>query len=263
MAVCCEHCPHMLPIVYINLDRDIHRRQSLEAQLVLQGLSAQRLPGVLWRELPDREQQRLYDPALNARSYPRPLVDGEKGCYASHLRAAQWLLDSGAPAHVVLEDDVSLSDTFVPVLSALSSLPQGWDMIKFNSRPDESPWARETLCPGHDLVAFRRVPSMGTGYALSRSGAEKMLARRMPFGRPVDVDFRYWWECHWQVLGVVPGVVTLADHAAQSSIWEKRPDFKWAQRWRKWRLQVTYTLLNTLHRSRHQHVPPVPSVRRS
>lgn len=247
----------MLPIVYINLDRDLHRRHALEAQLARQGLVAQRLPGVLWQELADDERQRLYDPALNASSYPRPLVDGEKGCYASHLRAAQWLLASGAPAHIVLEDDVCLSDAFVPVVSALSSAPADWDMIKFNSRPNESPWARQTLCSGHELVAFRRVPSMGTGYALSRRGAEKMLARRVPFGRPVDVDFRYWWECNWQVLGVVPGIVTLSDHADQSSIWEKRPDFRWAQRWKKWRLQLTYTVLNALHRTRHQHPPSV------
>lgn len=239
----------MLPIVFINLDRDLLRRQALYAQLVHLGLSATRLPGVLWADLPSEVQRALYDPGLNAQTYPRPLVAGEKGCYASHLRAAKHLLASDAPAHIVLEDDVCLSDSFVDVVAAVALLPDGWDMIKFNSRDWEQPLARRGLCPGHELIAYRRVPSMGTGYAMSRRGAQKMLARRVPFGRPVDVDFRYWWECDWRVLGVMPGVVTLGAQAAKSSIWNERPDFQWSQRLRKWRLQLGYSVLNAVHRS--------------
>ena len=247
----------MLPIVFINLDRDLVRRQALDAQLKRLGLSANRLPGVLWGDLSAEVQQRFYDPVLNARAYPRPLVAGEKGCYASHLRAAEHLLASNAPAHIVLEDDVLLSDAFLDVISAVARLPEGWDMIKFNCRDRERPLARRALCPGHELIAYRRVPSMGTGYAMSRCGAEKMLASRLPFGRPVDVDFRYWWECDWQVLGVMPGVVTLGDQAAQSSIWAERPGFEWAQRLQKWRLQIGYSVMNAVHRSA-QTLPPVP-----
>jgi glycosyl transferase, family 25 len=247
----------MLPIVFINLDRDLVRRQALDVQLSRLGLSACRLPGVLWADLPTDIQQRFYDPVLNARTYPRPLVAGEKGCYASHFRAAEHLLAGDAPAHIVLEDDVCLSDTFADVVSAVARLPVGWDMVKFNSRDHERPLAKRDLCPGHELIVYRRVPSMGTGYAMSRRGAQKMLAHRVPFGRPVDVDFRYWWECDWRVLGVMPGVVALSDQAAQSSIWTERPGVEWAQRLQKWRLQLGYSVLNAVHRSA-QILPPVP-----
>lgn len=40
-----------------------------------------------------------------------------------------------------------------------------------------------------------------------------------PFGRPGDVDVRYWWEADLRVLGVVPGVVTQGAGSEVSSIW--------------------------------------------
>lgn len=221
----------MLPTVFINLDRDLAR-------------------------------ERLYSPALNVRTHSRPLVDGEKGCYASHLRAAEHLLDGEAPAQIVLEDDVALSDVFGEVVNAVARLPVGWDIVKFNSRVQERPWAARVFCPGHELIAYRRVPSMGIGCALSRRGAGKMLARRVPFGRPVEVDFRYWWECEWPVSGVPPGVVTLSEHASQNSIWAQCPLVSWEQRWRKWLLQVEYSFVNSVQRQKQTCLPD-RSVRQS
>ncbi len=242
----------MLPIAYINLDADAVRRAHLEQQLRALGLCATRIPGVRWRDLPAAEQARLYSPALNARGYPRPLVDGEKGCYASHLRAVQHLLDSDAPALVVLEDDVTLDPSLPQVLNALAQLPHGWDVVKLHSRAKEQTLLQRALCPDHMLATYRRVPSMTTGYVVSRSGAHKWLATRQPFGRPVDVDLRYWWESGLRVCGVVPGVVALRQHAQASSIWQGSPGRDVGHHLKKWWLQIDYSLRNARHRSRLQ-----------
>lgn len=242
----------MLPIVYINLDRDVHRRERMEALLGALPFPYRRLPGVLWRELDAAQRSHLYSPDVNARQFFRPLVDGEKGCYASHLRACEYLLDSGRPAMVVLEDDVALDDGFADVVHAIATIsPDRWDIIKLYSRNDERPRDHCPLTLRHRLVSYQRVPSMNNGYVLSRSGAVKLLAGRRPFGRPVDVDVRYWWECDLRVLGVVPSVVGMGAASEASSIWrEARPRRTWSERWRRWVLQVDYSIRNARYRAR-------------
>ena len=240
------------PLVYINLDRDVQRRERMEALLSGLPFPHSRLPGVLWSELPFQEQQRLYSPSLNARQFFRPLVDGEKGCYASHLRACEYLLASDWPAIVVLEDDVALAPGFSDaIIALLNHVREGWDLIKLYSRPDERPRARQVLTGNWHWMVYRRVPSMSNGYVLSRSGARKLLERRIPFCRPVDVDVRYWWECDLRVFGILPTIVTMAPSSEDSSIWAAgRPQRTWGERLRRWRLQADYSLRNAWHGTR-------------
>ena len=249
----------MLPIYYINLDTDSQRRASMQAQFGQLGLQAQRVPALRWSALPQSEQDRLYSGALNSRLFYRPMVDGEKGCYASHLKVCERLLESDASGCVVLEDDVRLSPDFPLVVEAISCLDDDWDVIKLHSRLVERTRMQLALCAGHSLVTYQRVPSWATGYAISRAGAEKMLQSRQPFGRPVDVDVRCWWEAGLRVCGVLPGVVALGGEADHSSIWSQNAQRVGDDRWQKWRFQVVYSVRNALHR-RQQTLPKVRQV---
>ena len=232
------------PIIYINLDKDSERRSRLQAQLEQLGLSGQRLPGVWWKNLSQPERSRYYSEELNAQQYYKPLVDGEKGCYASHLKACQHLLDSDAPSLVVFEDDIQLLPSLPKALEAIEALPPGWDMIKLFGREDEKIRAQHPLAPGLALIRYQRVPSFATGYIISRRGAEKTLVSRLPFGRPVDVDWRFWFENDMHIYGVSPSVIALDDTSEVSSIWEKREPLTGAQRRRKFWMKLRLTLGN-------------------
>lgn len=240
------------PIRFINLDRDAERRQRLEAELSRLGLQGERFPGVLWTALSQAEQDRLYNAALNARQFHKPLVNGEKGCYASHLALWQWLLDSPHAAVVVLEDDVRLLADFGAVCAAVAAQPESrWDMVKLIGRAGigkaEKLRSREPLCEGHSLQHYRRVPSLTAGYLINRRGAAKLLARRLPFGRPIDVDLRHWWESeHLRVLGVEPAVIALDETSLDSSIGSKASE-DLGRKWRKFRNKLHYTLGNAWH----------------
>lgn len=242
----------MLPIVYINLDSDGERRQRMQTQFERAGIPAERFEATRWTLLDEAQQARLYSPELNARQFHKPLVNGEKGCYASHLRAWQWLLDSSHQALVVLEDDVRLEPGFAAVLEAIEALPAGWEMIKLIGRLNPQEGARklqrqQDLTPGFKLVDYKRIPSLFAGYVLSREGAAKLLASRIPFGRPADVDPRYWWENGLHVQGVEPAVIALDDTSHDSSIGAKPKD-DLRVKWRKFRRKAAYTVLNRWHR---------------
>ncbi|MDI4631846.1 glycosyltransferase family 25 protein [Pelomonas sp. V22] len=240
----------MLPILYVNLDRDAVRRQRMEAEFAGLGLAAERFPATLWTALTDAEQSRYYSPELNTQRFHKPLVNGEKGCYASHLRAWQWLLDSPHAALVVLEDDVKLKPEFGAVVEAIAALPAGWDMVKLLGRPAtgkrEKLRGQRPLTASSQLVDYARIPSLTAGYVISRSGAEKLVKSRLPFGRPIDVDLRHFWENGLVIQGIEPAAIELDETSFESSIGDK-PKGGLAARWRKFRHKAAYSFLNRLH----------------
>ena len=240
-----------LPIVFINLDRDAERRTRLLAELQQIDMPSERFPAVWWADVPPEQASRWYSDDLNARQYYKPRRNGEKGCYASHIGAWQQLLASDAPALVVLEDDVRLTPQFADVVNAIAALQEPWDMVKLLGRDREKVRSQRPLVPGTALVDYARVPSMTAGYVVSRAGAAKLLAHRQPFGRPIDVDLRFWWECdQLRILGVSPSAIALDDTSEVSSIWDTRDTLTPGQRWRKFTMKLALTLGNAWHRRR-------------
>lgn len=237
-----------LPIVFINLDRDTERRTLLETQFHLHGVAAERLPATWWADVPVAEQDHLYAPKLNQKQYFKPLVNGEKGCYASHIQAWKKLLSSSAKAMVVLEDDVVLDRNFQKIVHAIAELDEQWDMVKLMGRPQtEKILQQAPLTSEHHLIQYRRVPSFTAAYVVSRKGAQKLLKSRRPFGRPIDIDLRFWWENDLQVLGVFPPVVHLDETSALSSIAGRDSGTTFRTRMHKLKMKAQLSLGNAWH----------------
>ena len=151
----------------------------------------------------------------------------------------------------MLEDDVRLTPQFADVVRAIAALDTPWDMVKLLGRDREKSRSHRSLVPGTTLVDYLRVPSMTTGYVVSRAGAAKLLAHRQPFGRPVDVDLRFWWECDdLRILGVSPAAITLDDTSLVSTIWQEIETLTPGQRWRKFKMKCALTLGTLRHRHR-------------
>ena len=240
-----------LPIVFININLAAERRTRLLAELQQIDMPCERFPAVWWADVPPEQASRWYSDDLNARQYYKPLRNGEKGCYASHIGAWQQLLASDAPALVVLEDDVRLTPQFADVVNAIAALQEPWDMVKLLGRDREKVRSQRPLVPGTALVDYSRVPSMTAGYVVSRAGAAKLLAHRQPFGRPIDVDLRFWWECdQLRILGVSPSAIALDDTSEVSSIWDTRDTLTPGQRWRKFTMKLALTVGNAWQRRR-------------
>lgn len=249
--------PH-LPILYINLDKDFERRNRMECQFKQLQINAQRLPAVWWKDLPASEQDRYHRSELTQQQYFKPMGNGEKGCYRSHLQAWQLLLASDASSMAIFEDDVQLLPHLPNVLETIEHLPTGnWDLIKLYGRKQEKVGSRRPIdVQGYELITYRRVPSFAAGYVISRSGAQKMLQSRVPFGRPVDVDMRFWFENGMRIFGIHPSVISLDETSQTSSIWEhKEPPMTTAQRISKLRMKLQLTWGNA--RAKHPHVDEI------
>lgn len=233
------------PILYINLSKDKLRRANMEAEFLRLNLKAQRLEAVWWADLSAEKMRDLYSIALNKKQYYKPLSNGEKGCYGSHIEAWKMLLASEAQALVVLEDDICLKDDFSKILTAIDSVDIEWDMIKLIGREGNEKIASSIyLIDGYEIVDYKKVPSCTTGYIISRTGAEKLIRSRIPFGRPVDIDLRFWWENDLKIFGVHPAAIILADSSADSSIWTVKNKNTWIERIKKFKMKFHLELKN-------------------
>jgi glycosyl transferase family 25 len=233
-----------MEIYVINLPLHAQRWAAAWLQLTRVGLRPQRLPGVHGAWLPPQQRAVLYSEELNRRQYHQPLCDAEIGCYASHLSAWQRLLLSDAPCAAVLEDDVAVDASLPAVLRAIEALPGEWDLVKLIGRPQEKVAEAQPLCEGSSLIRYVRAPSLTGGYVLHRRGARKLLMQRRPFGRPVDVDLRYWWECGLELYGVQPYPLREGPLAGDSSMVGRRIERSASMRWRKLYLQAHYSWCN-------------------
>ena len=211
-------------------------------------ISAKRLDATWWKTVPTDEANALYSIDLNKEQYYKPLSNGEKGCYTSHIRAWKILLESDAEKIVVLEDDISLNDEFIKILDAIDKSDQEWDMIKLIGRErNEKIKSSENLLGTQNLIRYKKIPSCTTGYVLSRSGAKKLISSRIPFGRPIDIDLRFFWENDLKILGVHPAAISLADSSTQSSIWTTREKNSFRERMKKFKMKTKILFLNFLH----------------
>ena len=231
-------------IVVINLPSQEGRWVHVARQFALAGLKAERVEAVSGRDLSPERLVRLYSAALNRGQYHKPLCAGEVGCYASHLAAWQRLLDTPERHLAVFEDDILVAPDLAGVLDALEHSGDEWDMVKLVGRPRERVRSRLAGIGTRELVTYARVPGLTSAYVVSRRGAEKLLHRRLPFGRPIDIDLRHWWECDLRILGVVPYPVMAAPSSALTTIEGRRLPLDARTRFRKLVLQTRYLALN-------------------
>jgi glycosyl transferase, family 25 len=241
-------------LLYINLGDALERRHNLEYQFEKYKIKAERLDAIKWSLLDEKTQSSYYSAELNHEQYYSSMVDGEKGCYASHILAWKKFLDSEYDYMVVLEDDIRLAPEFSMVIEAVVDLKISWDMIKLIGRENEKVSSRKHLCEGYELIDYSRIPSYTAGYVISRDGAKKMLESRLPFGRPIDVDLRFWWENNLSIYGVWPAVLDFDQTSSVSTISGRKLSGSINSKWRKFKMKLKLTLGNFWNRFRRKRV---------
>ena len=190
-------------VLVINLDHSTARLAETRRQLEQLGLPFHRIPAVDGLALSAPERSRCYDPGLNRLQFHKSLSDGEIGCYLSHLRAWQWIVDHDLDYALILEDDVACGPELIAALDCLEQLPPGWDLIKLGSF-SRKPILATTSVDSFQLCRYLKPPISAFAQVVSRRAAEQLLRTRVPFGRPIDVDLQHPWETGLEVLGLEP-----------------------------------------------------------
>jgi glycosyl transferase family 25 len=186
------------PAICISLARRPDRWTSIKASADAAGLPLERLEAVDAKEF-----DAVRHPAVSVgtahniqerlrRSHYEIDAAGAVGCSLSHFKAWQKLVDSGAPAMIIFEDDVEIPDDIRSRLSkVMTQLPPQWDMVTFYMTEFRSGLsACKPVGDGSNWWSCRS--QMGAhAYMLSRHGAEKLLARAYPIELHVDAYMAY------------------------------------------------------------------------
>jgi glycosyl transferase family 25 len=186
------------PAVCISLTRRPDRWAHIKASADMAQLPLERLEAVDAKEF-----DAVRHPAVSVgtahniqerlrRSHYEIDAAGAVGCSLSHFKAWQKLVDSGAPAMIIFEDDIEIPADFRERLSnVMATLPPEWDMVTFHMMQFRNGLnACKPVGDGTDWWSCRS--QMGAhAYMLSRRGAEKLLARAYPIELHVDAYMAY------------------------------------------------------------------------
>lgn len=215
----------------ISLERSVERRRCMSERLRGAGLDFEFFDAVDGRAV-DRSQ------------YPsaRSLLDGELGCYLSHVAVWRHLAQSDLDSLLVLEDDVEFNPDLLQVCIELAQLPMDAHLVRLSSLVTPAGRAVAQLSSGLRLLVPDCHPSGSQGYWMTRSGALRMLDVWSTPRRPIDkVLDRYWSAGVMTLLADPPVVRQDAEHG--SEIGERqggrhRPSRFWrkVERWRRRRV---------------------------
>lgn len=190
------------PVFVINLDSSPERYQHAEQQLLALGITPQRYAAVYGKDLTPEQVDACYDTAANLQYFRRSLSPGELGCYLSHRGIWQKMVDEQIPLAIVLEDDIDVDPRLPAAIQTLTTLT-GWDHIKLSDDRDAAGYQEKPLDATFRLANFKQIPNCTTGYAVTLSGAKKMLSRPR-FFRPVDIDLQFGAELDLQLFSLLP-----------------------------------------------------------
>jgi GR25 family glycosyltransferase involved in LPS biosynthesis len=186
--------------VCISLDRRPDRWAAFKATADAAGLPVQRLSAVDARGFQEPAHRHPSISLLTAhnvlyeqrRSHYEIDVPGAIGASLSHFKAWESLLAAqpSVQALLVFEDDCELPVDFRARLEqVIAVLPEGWDMVQFQNTQFAGGELSCEPAPADVAPAPWQVCKSLMGayaYMISRSGAQKMLARAYPIELHVD-----------------------------------------------------------------------------
>ncbi len=182
----------------ISMSCNVSRRAQVERIVAACPVPCRPLEAVDGRSMTESERAIFYSRRLHAPRYPFALRPAEIGCFLSHRRVWQSILDLDLDVGLVLEDDVELERPgFDRTLTVATDAIRSSDLVRLRlmHRTPRSWRAR-----GECRVEHPTVTPLGTQAQLvSREGARRLLAVTGRFDRPIDV----FLQMHW-----ISGIVT-------------------------------------------------------
>lgn len=177
-------------IYMINLARRPERREKMELLFDELGLMVHHFPAVDGKQLDAQVVQQMgisFLPGYEDPYHHRPMTMGEIGCFLSHYRIWEQIVDRQLQQVLILEDDIHFEPYFK--WNAQRTMEQAsntdYDLIYFGRkrlRDEDEPWVA-----GTDMLVHAGYSYWTLGYVITLRGAEKLLAAK-PLEKLIPVD---------------------------------------------------------------------------
>ena len=225
------------PVFVINLSGSKDRLESAQDQLKDTNLEFERIEAVDGRNRQASDFPN-YDSVSAMQFFGRNLKSGEIGCYLSHVKAAQAVLDSGAEYGLVFEDDFRGSPQSWTIVQKLTEFLKSetcpnWQMVnlgrapRFLSRPiKDLSLDSENSSALHQAFYF---PVIATAILWSKEGAARFVQDAAKPIAPVDHMFRHLMSQSGTGLAIDPAPFSILNitsdiaHASQNDRQKIKP----------------------------------------
>jgi len=155
--------------------------------------------------------------------YPFALSPGEVGCFLSHRRCWQMIVDQGLDFALIAEDDLAIDPAFWPeVLDLIQSHASVDTYIRMPAKHREHSVSDVAAGKRAKLFLPRVIGLQTVFQVVGRNAAERLLAASEVLDRPVDTFVQMHWVTGQVVHTIHPnGVRELTSELGGSTIQKK------------------------------------------
>jgi GR25 family glycosyltransferase involved in LPS biosynthesis len=156
-------------------------------------------------------------------TYPFALGPGEVGCFLSHRKCWQQIVDQGLDWALIAEDDLQVNpDIWADVLTLIESHASPDMYIRLPAKARETP-VQLVAKSGSARLFLPRVIGLQTVFqVVGRVAAQRLLDASTVLDRPVDSFVQMHWATGQPVHTILPnGVSELTDQLGGSTIQKK------------------------------------------
>ncbi len=175
---------NILKAYLINLDRSQDRLQRMYLQFEKAGLAFERVAAVDGKTLSDDEVARI---KRNA-GWKDPLTRSELGCFLSHRKCLEQIVQGGEQYAAVFEDDVRFSGNAKQFFQSDAWIPSDADLIKLETHGRKVLMDKPvTIVAGqYSIARLRSQNILSAGYIISAKYAASLLVRMNDAAAPMD-----------------------------------------------------------------------------
>ncbi len=195
------------------------------------------------RDVVAQNGQPLRDGDLHQPHYPFPLSPGEVGCFLSHRRCWQHIVDAGWDHGLIVEDDLALdAPGWGDTLALLAEHADAESFIRLPAKRREVP--RDVIAEqGQSKLFLPKVIGLQTvAQVVGREAAKRLLAVTEVLDRPVDTFLQMHWVHGQRIQTILPnGVSELTQELGGSTIQKRKSGNKISREFKRalYRAQVS------------------------
>jgi glycosyl transferase family 25 len=188
-----------IPFLVINLERSIDRWQSIEEQATAHGISVERVPAVDGNAIPPAEWHD-FNRRKFALCHGRRPMGAEYGCYMSHIRALEQVVERDLSYAVILEDDAGFLPDTTTRLASLIDSDIHFDVVKLFNHRVKGFISKYKTAAGDDVGRCIHGPMCSSmGYLVTGNGARRLLKSLKPMFLPYDIALERGWACDTEI----------------------------------------------------------------
>ncbi|TWT79080.1 Glycosyltransferase family 25 (LPS biosynthesis protein) [Planctomycetes bacterium CA13] len=199
----------MARALVISLQRATTRLAHAQSLLAQLPLVAEILPAVDGAAMSKQEIDAVYARHLHQPRYPFELRVGEIGCFLSHRKAWQTIVDQDLDAALVMEDDVLIDgEPFERAIDFIKAHAPRDSYVQLPVRQVPRDVISIAASGAQRMLLSTITPLRTSGQWVTRIAAKRLLAATERFDRPVDTTLQMHWITGVRCLTLDPSGIT-------------------------------------------------------